>query len=409
MLCAVGAPFVGGAPLSAGATAFPEPPSAHLPHVGVMHHPTVSPEPAPGPVNDPLVYRDLHPVREPLLLRGQQATAREMSGPGASPWYRDLSTRLDVTWRLAEFSPTPVTIEPEVRDQAFNMAIAGSFSGWSRAWNQTLARSPELVPIHTAIRSTLSPSLQIRKDRGGRTRLASDTQSIQNQNAAMADINQGPVGAATGPSRRPAPFVQTGSTMTLVRFPNQTDLDLETRTTDVVSPALTSWIDARHVGVDAARIQSRVQQDPDQAAFRPQVRWTALARQGLLPTWDIIAELQGSPENQRLQRNAVALEHRLVAVGLSSWALRLSAVQQVRDDLGPDRTEDRLMLTVRNNLGWHLPQDVERWPLGQRPLAPGPTLPSAPPSGAQNPRPLAQQPVERNGMPGHEEDGLADH
>lgn len=411
VLCALGATLFGAAPRSAVATVFPEPASAHLPHAGVVHVPAFSPHPEPEPVPavDPVVYRDLHPVRDPFLMRWQQATAREMSGSGASPWYRDLSTRLDVTWRLAELAPTPVTIAPEVRDQAFNMAIAGSYSGWSRVWNQTFARSPELVPIHTAIRSTLNPSLQIRKDRGGRTRVSSDAQSSQNQSAAMADINQGPVGRATTAADRPSPFVRTGSMMTLVRLPNQTDLDLETPRANAVSPELTSWIDVRHVGVDAARIQSRVQQNPDRARFRPQVRWTALARQGLLPTWDLVAELQGSPENHHLQRNAVALEHRLVAAGLPTWALRLSAVQQVRDDLGPNTNEDRLMLTVRNNLAWHLPQDVERWPLGQRPLAPGPTLPSTPPSGPENPRPLAQQPVERNGMPLHDEDGLADH
>ncbi|MBO87043.1 MAG: hypothetical protein CL927_16975 [Deltaproteobacteria bacterium] len=401
---------------TAQATAFPDPvPEGWRDSTSVRAPYTAS---AARPVPQPATYRDLHVVRDPFLLRWQQATANEMSGIGASPWYRDLSARLDVTWRLAEQAPSPVTIDAAVRDQAFNMVIVGAYSGWSRVWSQTFARAPELVPIQTAIRSALTPSLQIRKDRTGRTRVSSDARNLQNQDAAMADINQGPVASSIPLTAPRTPFVRTGSAMTLIRLPDQSDLDLKTPRNSAVAPELTSWVDVRHVVLDAARVQTRVQQAPDRAKFHPQVRWTALARQGLLPRWDVVAELQSSPRTPLPQRNAIAIEHRLESVGLPAWAVRLAAVQQVREDLGPGTREERVMWTLRNNLAWYLPQDVERWPLGQRPLAPGPTLPPMVPTGPQNPRPLAQSPIKRHttpplgppsiAPPAAEEDGVAD-
>jgi hypothetical protein len=353
------------------------------------------------------VYRDLHPVRDPFLTRWQQATVREMSGSGASPWYRDVAAHLDVTWRLAELAPNPVTLDTSLRDQALDMAIAGAFSGWNNVWRQTVQRSPDLVPIHTIVQSALTPSLQIRKDNGGTTRVSTDARGAQNQQAAMADINQGPSPGRTGRSSGGPPLLRTGSALTLVRLPDRSDLALGSQPQSPFSPGLSSWVDLRNVVVDAARVQTRIQQDPERNRFRPQVRWVALARQGLLPNWDVIADLQGNPETALPQRNAVALEHRLGSLGLPAWALRASASQQLRQDLGPEIREERLMVSLRTNLAWYLPQDVDRWPLGQRPLAPGPVLPRVSPTGPDNPRPLAQPPIERNGMISPSEDGIA--
>ncbi len=390
------------APLQASATLFPTPAAT----TAAFLAPVVEP-PHLRPTPSPMVYRDLHPVRDPILTRWQQATVREMSGSSASPWYREVAAQLDVTWRLAELAPAPPTLDPTLRDQALDMAITGAFSGWNDVWQQTVRGAPELVPIHTILQSALTPSLQIRTDDEGTAQISSDARRSQNQQAAMADINQGPSPGRTGRSGGGPPLVRTGSALTLVRIPDRSDLDRTGQPRSPFSPGLSSWVDVRNVGVDAARVQTRIQQNPEQSRFRPQVRWVALARQGLLPNWDVIADLQGNPETALPERNAVALEHRLGSFGLPAWALRASALQQSRVDLGPQIREERLMVTLRTNLSWYLPQDVGRWPLGQRPLAPGPVMPRISPAGPENPRPLAQPPIERNGMTPPAEDGIA--
>jgi|GEM_PF-6961762 len=394
-------------PLPSAAQPFPTPPSAITPLV----------EPAPAlldaphtvvltnpPVQPSLPYRDLHPVRDPFVARWQQATARQMAGPGASPWYRDVASDLDVRWRLAEQSPAPLLIEQGVRDQALDMVLVGSITGWNEVVRQTMRRSPELTPIHTAVQSALTPGLRVDKSASGRTRVGADGQEARNQQAAMADISQGPTVQRTNP-RAVQTSVRTGSAVTLFRLPDSSDIQPGANDSPL-RPGLTSWIDVRNVVFDAARVQTRVQQDPERNRFRPNVRWVAVARQGLMPDWSVVADIQGSPEALRPTRNGVALEHRLTRYGLPEWAIRASAGQQLRDDLGPDIREERVMLVLRTNLGWYLPQDIDRWPLGHRPGAPG--MPTITPDGPSAPRPLVASPAERTGARPLDIDGLAD-
>ncbi len=394
---------------NAAAAPFPARPAESPLPAATLQVPSPSPLPSASP--EPDVYRELHPVRDPFMSRWQKATAKEMSGPGASPWYRDMAAQLDVTWRLAELAPAPVTLDTTVRDEAFDMVIAGAYSGWNATWRSTMRRSPELVPVQAFIQSALTPGMHVQKGKSGHARVSTDDQNTRNQRAAMADINQGPAAPRT-PNTPSAgvshPSLRTGSALTLIRLPGSSDLDSGAAPDSPFSPGLSGWVDVRDVLVDAARVQTRIQQNPEKNKFKPNIRWVAMARQNLMPTWSVVAELQGAPDVPLPTRNVVALEHSLVGIGLPAWAVRASAMQELRDDLGPDIREERVMVTARTNLAWYLPQDVSRWPLGQRPLAPGPILPELPPTGPGAPQPLARSPAVRTGATPLPLDGLAD-
>ena len=349
----------------------------------------------------PELTRELHSVRDPFVRKWQRATAHSMAGPGASVWYRDMATQLDVRWRLAEMNPTPVHLDNAIRDLALDMSIAGATSGWDAAIRRTLRQSTELTPLHTLARSVFTPSLQVQRARDGSATLKPDSAASLDGRAAMADIDRGT--ANVGPAVRPtSPTLRTGSSFTFISIPTSDDVRAGAEADSPVSPGMTSWIDVRDVVFDAARIQARVAQDPTRRRFDPNVRWTALARQEIIPAWAVIADFQGQMANKAVHqrvavRQGVALEHRLTGFGRSAWAVRTGMARQLRDDLGPDILEDRFTVSLRADLGWYVPQDVDRWPLGHRPGAPGPVLPVLPPTGPGQPEPFIASPAERTG------------
>ena len=365
-----------------------------------------------------ILYRELNPVRHPFMSHWHHATVREMSGPSASPWYRDTATALDVRWRLAEVSPTAMHIDRDTRDRAVDMALTGALTGWNATVSHTLRHSPELVPVHAALRSALHPSLHIRSTANGSATVSSDRAGDQNQRTAFAQIQQGAAVDTTGahPTASSSPSVRTGSAVSLIRIPDRTDIQRAGAPLSPLSPGLSSWVDLRHVVFDAARVQTRITQNPERRRFRPSARWAAAIRQDLMPSWSMLAEVQGTPELLRPARNVVALEHHLARWGKPAWAVRLSAQQEMRPDLvnapfdgslhGP--VEQRLMLNARTNLAWHVPLDPDRWPLGNRPGAPGPLVPSLLPTGPGHPIPLEQSPAERYCAATSDGDGVAD-
>ena len=348
----------------------------------------------------PEVVRDLHPVREPFVHKWQRATTRSMAGPSASVWYREMATRLDVGWRIAEMSPTPAIIDKNTRDLALDMAIAGASSGWDAAMNRTLRQSTELTSLHTLARSLVTPSVQVQRARDGSAKVTPDASASLDTRAALANIDQGQgLGRAT---RASSPTLRTGSRFTIISTPTSEDVRAGNDADSPVSPGMSSWIDLRDVVFDAARVQARLAQPPERNRFNPNVRWTALARQELIPSWAVIADIQGQvsrrAEQQRFAvRQGVALEHRLNKLGLSAWAVRGGVTKELRDDLGPDIIENRLTVSLRADLGWYVPQDVDRWPLGHRPGAPGPVLPVLEPTGPGRPTPFMASPAERTG------------
>lgn len=389
----------------AGSVPFPTPPSTWALHAVPAHTPAEADEAVLPPPAD--TYRDLSPVRTPYLAWWQQATARTMAGDGASAWYRDTATQLDVQWRLAEMSPEQVFLEDGVRNRAVDMVLVGAMSGWNATLRRALRATPELVPLQTAIQAALTPGLHIQKGASGQTRVQAADPASRNQQAALADINQGPTVDATGRMRKPPRSIRTGSAVTLFRLPSSSDIDAGATNNNPIAPGLSSWVEVREVLVDAARVQTRLEQ-PAEGGFRPTLRWVAVARQGLMPSWAVIADLQGTRGEVRPTRSGVAVEHNLSHMGLPAWAMRVNAAQEQRPELGDNIREQRVMFTVRTNFGWYLPQDVDRWPLGHQPGAPGPVLPDLAPSGPGAPRPLAQSPAQRAGTGPVQTDGIAD-
>ena len=342
--------------------------------------------------------RDLHPVRDPFLHTWQRATAKSMAGPGASVWYRDMATKLDVNWRLAALAPTPLHIDNATRDLALDMAIAGASSGWDTAMRRTLRQSTELTPFHTFAKSILTPSLQVERGQDGSTRVKPDSAASLDSRAAMVDIDRGSQ-TPNAKVKPPLPSLRTGSNITLISIPTSDDVRAGTDAQSPISPGMTSWLDVRNIIFDAARVQARIAQPTERRKFNPNVRWAALARQEIIPSWAVVADLQGQlfhdTQQQITVRQGVALEHRLTDLSLSSWALRAAMTREVRDDLEPGIVEERFSVSLRADLGWYVPQDVDRWPLGHVPG--GEIAPILPPTGPGKPMPFMASPAERTG------------
>lgn len=374
------------------AAPFPMPPmGAAL----VTPTPPVSPPPAFSP-GLPDQYRTLAPIRDPFLSIWQRATAVDMAGPSASPYFRELSTRLDVTWRLAELSPQPVQLPTETRDLALDQCIAGATMGWNSAIRQVFQRTPEMAAAHLFLKSTVNPGVKVSKGSSGNRHLAAEDPGTRNQRAAFADIQQGPT-TRDIPSGIRFPTISSGGALTLVNLPGSASLSASENTDSPFSPAIATWIDIRNAGVDAARVQARVGAPRTLQRMRPDIRYAALARKSLTPQWALIVDIQGRPDVPRPLSTGGAIEHRLAWLNHPEWAIRAARTESLRDDLGPDVYEQRLDLTLRTTLAWRLPQDVRHWPLGQRPGAPGPTLPMLPQNGPGPWTPMATTPAERTG------------
>ena len=342
---------------------------------------------------DTLAYAQLtyalHPVRTQPIADWQRATAAVMAGPGASTFYRDVAAEMDVRWRLEAAGTTLEPFDEADEMRVLNLSLTGAGIGLQRVLEATVSRSPELRVVHTIARSVASPSLSVQKrDSGMKVDVDRGTRMA---GPAMADASELPCPyrappspadarrAPRGPPRPPPPTVRVGTGFDLG------ETDEETAT---INPAVSGDLEARNAGVDTLRLESSVTRAPD-AAISPVETWAIVARQDVLPRVSLHADLR-SAAFQALPTRALA--------GLS-WSPRsderwYTRVNVIRAFPAPVERlvngEWRVEVQLRANVGWRLPQDVNRWPLGLEPGARGVVLPSIPDRGPNRAPPLAQ-------------------
>ncbi|MDP6932437.1 MAG: hypothetical protein QGG40_05945, partial [Myxococcota bacterium] len=113
------------------------------------------------PLHEARVARLLHPVRPQLLLDTHQATSRSMAGPRASPVHRDVVNDLHVHWRMVSEGYADPWTEQELRDEALELAVSGSWFGLSSAMMDRLVRHPQLSVLVAAADTAARPELEI--------------------------------------------------------------------------------------------------------------------------------------------------------------------------------------------------------------------------------------------------------
>lgn len=336
------------------------------------------------------VAEELHPVRQPFLGRWQVQTAEAMAGPGAPVWFRDTANDLDLRLRLSEWDPEPFPHDTRSRDQALTMALAGSTLGWQRALRQLMRESPEMSSAWAAGQSVLSPSVRVRGRPGGGARATVDEPSAGRADLAFAELDQAP--PARGIAPKPTPSFRSGSAFTMIPIPDAGSLQgAQPAPAERLSPTVNSWVQVEHLLIDAARLQTRLREAPDRP--RPQVQWTAMARQGLTPGWALVGEARGDQRALTPSALRLGVETRLPTD--LPLVMRASAARLAADRAARAPAEDRIDLSLRAALGWRLPQDVRSWPLGQVPGAPGRPAQELRPTGPVRTAQLVRSPVER--------------
>jgi hypothetical protein len=324
----------------------------------------------------------LHPVRERFLPRWQSATSRCIE---EGVWFRDLSSELEVRWRIQEWSPTVATHDPLLTELAIEHTLAGFTMGWERAVREWMRGQPELRPVHSWARSMVNPSIKVQPREGAGATVSADELATQTAAAAFAEIEQAKPG-----KQNTKPSFRTGSRLNLVRLPMSTDT-IGAAKGPQIQPSAISYLQVSSMGVDAARLQV-VANVPTRKKAEPKIGWSAISRENLGSRWAAIGEVQASPRN--LTRAGLVrggIELRLPT--REPWVLRSNLVS---DRARPDGlVEHRAELILRANLDWNVPSGPSGWPLGHRVGAPGPMPTTPPPVGPNQLVPLVQSPVSR--------------
>lgn len=343
-----------------------------------------------------LVQENLHPVREQVLATWQRETRRAMSGPRASPYFRDLANRMDVTWRLRATQAFPQPLSIGLRDQVLQQSIDGGAQGWRATFRKSVARHEELSQVFDIASMATGPRLSFRqKKERVRIEVDEDAGSMEAQTALLEQ------GADEGLANRPSKL-STGGGLHLVQRS-----DPEAPETLRILPAATSYIRLQNVGLHALQIHTLLINDPSISEERPHQligSWRVAGRQQLVPGLSAVGQGRGRLRTGQVNLASAGLEWRIPGEGRFVTRAQVSRlrIEEV------DRLDRRAELVLRTNLRWRVPSDIDRWPLGQEPGAPGPWLPEVPDAGPMAMTPLSATPAERSGGPGPIDHATAD-
>lgn len=337
--------------------------------------------------------RTLYPVRPQPMLVWQRAMIDAMAGPDASPLFRDAASALDVRWRLVAADQDVLPPTPEEADRALDLSLRGAGMGLERVLREALRRSEVLNVAEGVLRTTLRPAIVLERGPGGPRVRVDD--HLWDARANLAAVTEGP--RATGPRPpglyRPPPRgprpprVRVGSGMRLVDDP-RVDESRETALLASTRPAVSGWVGMEGLGLDA--LQAGVTWvDPWYDANSELVWWDLAARQPLAPRVFLRLELSSRDPSILPDRGRAGVSWQLP--GYDTWRLSLDGTRRFPKPIDPeDPGEWRAELRLSTNLGWHVPVDIDRWPLGHQPGARGPVLPSVTPVGPNEVAPLAR-------------------
>ena len=315
---------------------------------------------------------DLQPVQPQLVLRHRELMEAVSSGRGASPVYRNAWADMDTRWALvaAGQEPEPLT-DAETQAYVTLASMAAQCAG-EVLLAELVAESPELRSLAGGLRTLLAPSVSVRQH----TDAASGDHTVgvsagggkvltrpELELAAMEDVR------ATSRTRSRRPAMTAGLASGLRQTPILVEDSLNTQW------VLTSYVQARSVGVDNLRLATDVlhvdAQDGVDADWYG--LWRLSARERLAPRWVALSSVR----SERLDympgtvRPALAWQ---VLPQRSDWYLVGSYQWDLPDALEPD-LERTAMVRLSWSSDWVMPTSPDRWPLGRRPGADGPSWP----------------------------------
>ena len=341
----------------------------------------------------------LNPTLPTYVLRHRQLMDLASAGPGASPVYRDVWTRMEVynTLLTHNLSPTPLT--QDQAERARDLAVASAVIGAQLLVEETLREAPLLSVGWRVTRSFTAPSLEVKQTEDG-LKLAAN----QQLRPTYGDLEQARAGElapvlrppslgvnatnatnATGglnatnatrqtpprrPTQPPPPTLRLGATGRLTTLdPDREDAPLWY--------TVNAWTQLSQLGVDAMRLSVDLVQIPLET---PQPTdwswaWTVSARQALSRRVVLTGEARSAPGEWSLQTLRVGVSTPLVPAD-PAWVLRLSHSEGLTGR-GPTPPERRIELRLLYNGAWRAPLAPDAWPLGQ--------VPDAPPAWPQHP------------------------
>lgn len=324
-----------------------------------------------------------HPVRGEPMLAWHRAVAATMAGPTASPWFRDTATAMDVRWRLlAAGEPLPDPSEAEV-ERALDLSLQGAVLGLDQVIREALSRSEVLAVAEQVVRTGLRPGIVVQGGPGG-PRLSLDDRPWTGR-AALAAVSEGP-----RPGRRPPPppRARLGAGLRFVEQEAAAAEDDPLSSLSDLEPSLQGWLGLDRVGVEAmtATVSWLSPFDEERPEAEPELWWDLAARQRLLSGVALRAQL--SSHDPLLLPDMARVGLLLPLPANERWRISLDGTRRLPNpERASDEGEWRAELRLSANLDWSLPVDVDRWPLGQQPGAPGPLPLALRPRGPNTPSP----------------------
>lgn len=302
------------------------------------------------------VASSLGPVRDPFLHRWQDNVSAVMSGPGASPLFRTAATRMDAHWRLTAYDiDTPLLFEQDQR-QAMEQASMGALLALQLSTDQIISRSAEFSTIQRGLRTLGGPSVVISQQQEGASVVFNEPTRSQQASMARLEEPQRVRSAAQATRSPPGAQFRLSSGLRVVDV-TRTSEDGEDYT--ILRPAISLAADADRLGPISLRVRTAVLQERRrQAAFD----WRAAVRVRTLPRVSLLGDIQGNQEiAERLQTGV-------------EWRLPVSPspISRVVGSYRVSDGEQRVMLQLTFPMQWHIPHDIQRWPLGQTLDAEGP-------------------------------------
>ena len=138
-------------------------------------------------------------------------------------------------------------------------------------------------------------------------------------------------------------------------------------------PALVGWFALDHWGVDGMLLDA-TWIEPWASDAPPRLRWGLALRESVWNGMSLRAQVTSEDGIGLPDVGRVGLGYALNRP--ETWSVRLDGVGRLPDHTGNAPGEWRIEVGLRANLDWHIPVDIDRWPLGHQVGAPGPSLPS---------------------------------
>ena len=295
------------------------------------------------------VVSSLQPVRDPFLYRWQDNVSAVMSGRTASPLFRASAAQMDAYWRLAAVDTERPWISDQDAQLAMEHAGLGALLALQLSIDQIISRSPEISTIQRSLRTLAGPSMVIeKKQEGVQVQL---NERPRSQRVAMASLQEPLRG------RRPSPQVRVSSGLRIVE---DTRGNPAGEDYTILRPGLSLTAGAEHLGPVNLQLRTALLQE---RTNQTTIDWRAAVRLRALPRVSLLGDIQG--DEQLVARLQTGVEWRLPVAPLVTS--RIIGSHRVADG------EQRVMLQLNRPLQWHIPSDIQRWPLGEVLYADGPS------------------------------------